>query len=81
MQKQGRMWGHETVAGTRIPVFRLVELATDGGYTAESISKEIYPALTAETIGDVLRTFGITSELTSCQSSVEIADTAVTGVT
>ena len=45
-----RMWGNETVVGTRIPTFRIVELATDGGYTPEKIAADVYPDLAVDTI-------------------------------
>ena len=59
-----RMWGNETVVGTRIPTFRIVELATDGGYTPDKMAAEVYPALTADAIREVLRWHGMDIGLT-----------------
>ena len=54
-----RMWGNETMAGTRIPTFRLIELVEDSGYTAQRISTEVYPDLTVDQIRTALRQHGI----------------------
>ena len=54
-----RMRGEEVFAGTRIPTFRVVELAKEGRYTAAQIASEIYPELTATQIRVVLRLNGI----------------------
>ncbi len=53
-----RMRGEEVFAGTRIPTFRIVELAKEG-YLAAEIASEIYPELTATQIQVVLRLNGI----------------------
>ncbi len=39
-----RMWGNPTLRGTRVPLFRVVELY-DAGYSPEEIGNDIYPHL------------------------------------
>lgn len=54
-QTPRRMWGNVTVAGTRIPVFRIRELM-DEGYTVEQIVRDLYPGrITAEQVREVVQ--------------------------
>lgn len=59
-----RMLGESVFAGTRIPTFRVVELAREGGHTAAWISSEIYPELSVTQIRTVLRLNGISESPT-----------------
>ena len=51
------IWGNATIHGTRIPLFRVVELY-EAGHTIEEISTELYPNLKPEALMSALRSAG-----------------------
>ena len=65
-----RMWGNSTVIGTRIPVFRLVELVEDAGYTPERICTEIYPELRPDQVRAALKWYGV-SEFSTAEETTD----------
>ncbi len=52
-----RMWGNATIGGTRVPLFRVVELH-EAGYSINEIGNEIYPHLGPELVMAALREVG-----------------------
>ncbi len=52
-----RMWGNRTIRGTRVPLFRIIELY-DAGYTVEEIGDQIYPHVGVQRVEAALREAG-----------------------
>ncbi len=52
-----RMWGNPTLAGTRVPLFRVIELF-QADYSPNEIGTEIYPHLGPERVINALRQVG-----------------------
>ena len=75
-----RMWGEETIAGTRVPTYRVVELVVEGGYTPEEVCRDIYVHLTVDQVRGALDASGVNHiATTSSGSAIQLRNLASTG--
>lgn len=69
-QHPRRMWGNPTIPGTRIPLFRVQELLTEGGFTVEELCEDVYPHLNQQQVVQALREYGIDFQTTEERRTV-----------